>query len=63
MKHRFLLVVALVFAISMTQTSCKTGQGCGYEDTGGFQTGKDGKLSNKKGKSNLFSPNQRKRMK
>jgi len=43
-------------------TSCKTGEGC---DTSSYSAGtdKDGNLSSKRGKSNLYSKKQRKKMK
>jgi len=55
----------LVFAVSIatTTSSCKAKEGCGLEEKYGAQTNKDGSLSTKRGKSNLFSKKQRKKMK
>lgn len=52
---------ALSFCTSIT--SCKTKEGCGLEEKYSAPTNKDGGLSTKRGKSNLFSKKQRKKMK
>lgn len=53
------------FALSMSTSivSCKTKKGCGLEEKYSAQTNKDGSLSRKRGKSNLFSKKKRKKMK
>jgi predicted small secreted protein len=55
-KLPFLLVLSLLLLFTSTFSSCKTGEGCGAEEKYGNYE------SNKKGKSNLFSKSQRKRM-
>jgi hypothetical protein len=44
-------------------SSCKTKEGCGLEEKYGANFDADGNISSKKGKSNLFSKKQRKKMK
>lgn len=46
-----------------TFSSCKTGEGCGLEEKYSAKIDGDGNMTTKKGKSNLFSKDQRKRMK
>lgn len=46
-----------------TISSCKTGEGCGMEEKYGAKIDNDGNMSSKRGKSNLFSKKQQKRMK
>ena len=46
----------------MGPSACKTGEGCQLEDKYQAQTDKNGNLSKKKGKSNLWSKKQRKKM-
>lgn len=48
-----------LFATNMS--SCKAGYGCPAEEA--YEKSKDQPLSNKRGKSNLFSKKQRKKMK
>lgn len=43
-------------------TGCKTGEGCDNEIKYSVKTDKNGDLSTKRGKSNLFSKKQRKKM-
>jgi hypothetical protein len=43
-------------------TSCKVKEGCGLEEKYAPKVDKSGKMSSKRGKSNLFSKKQRKRM-
>jgi len=43
-------------------TGCKTGEGCDSQTKYSAQTDKDGNLSTKRGKSNLFSKKQRKKV-
>ena len=57
-----LLAVFTLF-MSTSLSSCKTKEGCGLEEKYGARTGKDGSLSTKRGKSNLFSKKKRKKMK
>jgi len=61
-KH--ILFVLLGFSLSvLSVSSCKTGEGCAATEHYKAKTDKDGNLSKKKGRSNLFSKKQRKRMK
>ena len=57
------LLAILVLSFTTSVTSCKTKQGCGLEEKYSAPTNKDGSLSNKRGKSNLFSKKKRKKMK
>jgi predicted small secreted protein len=57
------LFVSFSIIVTSTITSCKTNEGCGLEEKYAPPTGKDGRLSTKRGKSNLFSKKQRKKMK
>jgi len=57
------LFAAFTLIVSTSVTSCKTKEGCGLEEKYAAPTGRDGRLSTKKGKSNLFSKKQRKKMK
>ena len=57
------LLAFLAFSFTVTMSSCKTKQGCGLEDKYAAPTNKDGSLSSKRGKSNLFSKKKRKKMK
>jgi len=61
------LIIALFAAfglfVSTTTTSCKTKEGCGLEEKYAPPVDKDGNMSTKRGKSNLFSKKQRKKMK
>lgn len=54
-----------IFTLSMTTSmaSCKAKEGCGLEEKYSAKPGKDGSLSTKRGKSNLFSKKKRKKMK
>ncbi len=60
LKYVFFILCFGLFAF--TFGSCKTGEGC---DVSEYQVpvDKDGNLSTKRGKSNLYSKKQRKRMK
>ena len=62
-----ILSIALFMGFSLivatTTTSCKTKEGCGLEEKYAPPTDRSGQLSTKKGKSNLFSKKQRKKMK
>jgi hypothetical protein len=70
-KNQFMFKKALyagllaIFTLSMSTSlsSCKAKEGCGLEDKYGAKTGKNGQLSTKRGKSNLFSKKTRKKMK
>jgi len=57
------LLAAFGFFVTTTITSCKTKEGCGLEEKYGPPVNKDGSISSKRGKSNLFSKKQRKKMK
>ncbi len=57
------LLAFFVLSISTSLTSCKAKEGCGLEDKYAAPTNKDGGLSKKRGKSNLFSKKKRKKMK
>ncbi len=58
----FLLFIGLIGAFSVTQSSCKTAEGCQMEGKYQAKTDKNGNLSTKKGKSGLWSKKQQKRM-
>jgi len=60
-KHIFALFLLACFC-SLTLNSCKTGEGCAATEHYQAKTNKSGQLSTKKGKSNLFSKKQRKKM-
>ncbi|MBL0024924.1 MAG: hypothetical protein WBP08_17545 [Saprospiraceae bacterium] len=55
----FIMFCALVLCAVVIHPSCKTKEGCGLEE----KYNNPNVESNKKGKSNLFSKSQRKRMK
>ena len=57
------IVGSFCFIVPTSMTSCKTKEGCGLEEKYAPATDKDGRLSTKRGKSNLFSKKQRKKMK
>lgn len=61
-KSRFFTALLIFCAIFMGQTACKTAEGCQLEEKYQAQTDRHGNLSKKKGKSNLFSKKQRKKM-
>lgn len=66
MKKKVLIIALFALFglfVSTTMTSCKTKEGCGLEEKYAPPVDKDGNLSRKKGKSNLFSKKQRKKMK
>lgn len=44
-----------------TMTSCKTGEGCANQQQYAADVDKNGNLSTKRGKSTLFSKNQKKK--
>jgi len=62
-KALFMGLVAF-FALSLctTATSCKAKEGCGLEEKYSAPTNRDGSLSTKRGKSNLFGKKRRKKM-
>lgn len=47
--------VLILIGSGLTFTSCKTKEGCGYEDTMKPNLDKNGQLSTKKGKTKLFN--------
>jgi hypothetical protein len=51
---KFLIAFCFLLAFSPFFLSCKTKEGCGYEQKMAPKTDKYGKLSDKKGKSKLF---------
>lgn len=57
------IMVLLAFVVSTSMTSCKTKEGCGLEEKYSTPTNRDGSISTKRGKSNLWSKKQRKKMK
>jgi hypothetical protein len=59
-RLKFLLFLA-AFGFIMANSSCKTGEGCN-QDRYQAPTDKNGNLSTKKGKSDLFSKKQKKKM-
>ena len=66
MKKNALVIAifaAFTIIVSTSITSCKTKEGCGLEEKYAAPVDKDGNLSTKRGKSNLFSKKQRKKMK
>ncbi len=56
------LLMFFVGSFLFAGTSCKTGEGCDNEIKYSVKTDKNGDLSTKRGKSNLFSKKQRKKM-
>lgn len=66
MKKNTLIIAffaAFALIVSTSMTSCKTKEGCGLEEKYSAPVDRDGNLSRKGGKSNLFSKKQRKKMK
>lgn len=62
-KKILMIAVFSVFLLGFTGiSSCKTGEGCGLEEAYAPKTGRDGQLSTKRGKSNLFGKKKRKKM-
>ena len=59
----FALFATFSLIVSTTMISCKTKEGCGLEEKYSTPTNRDGSISTKRGKSNLFSKKQRKKMK
>jgi len=57
------LFAAFGLIVSTSMVSCKTKEGCGLEEKYSTPTNKNGSISTKRGKSNLFSKKQRKKMK
>jgi len=57
-----LLVFIAIIGLSSSLSSCKTGEGCENQERYQAKTDKDGNLSTKRGKSDLFSKKQRKKM-
>ncbi len=64
-KNVLIIALFAVFGlfVSTTMSSCKTKEGCGLEEKYAPAVNKDGSMSTKRGKSNLFSKKQRKKMK
>jgi len=60
-KYLILLFIALMACFSVS--SCKTGEGCESTESYKAGTNRKGELSTKRGKSNLFSKKQRKKVK
>ncbi len=58
---KIMLLCLLGLSLATFTTSCKTGEGCNT-DKYAAATDKDGNLSMKKGKSNLYSKKRRKKM-
>lgn len=61
---RYYLVFILLFSgafITTTSTSCAKKVGCAINDNVGPKTNRDGSLSTKRGKSQLFGKNGKKR--
>jgi len=66
MKKNTLIIVflaAFTLIVSTSITSCKAKEGCGLKEKYAPPVDRDGNLSTKRGKSNLFSKKQRKKMK
>jgi len=65
MKKKALFMGLLAFfalSLCITTSSCKAKEGCGLEEKYSAPTNKDGSLSTKRGKSNLFSKKKRKKI-
>jgi len=63
--RKFLLFIGLVFFLALANTtfsSCSPKVGCELNEEMGPKTNRNGDLSKKRGKSNLFGKKQRKRM-
>jgi hypothetical protein len=60
--HKIFLFILLFGLLIGLNSSCKTAEGCQMEDKYQVKTDKDGNLSKKRGKSNLWSKKQRKKM-
>lgn len=59
---RISLLATMILTVSLTQNSCKTGEGC--DNTAAYQSQVENfENTKKRGKSNLFSKKQRKKMK
>lgn len=62
-KTTLLLLVAALFCVSGTMTSCGSNKtGCPINEQQKGKVNRKGQLSNKKGKSNLFPKKMRKKM-
>ncbi len=59
----FALLMLLFVGIISLSSSCKTAEGCQLEEKYQAKTDKNGNLSTQKGRSNLWSKKQRKKMK
>ena len=62
MKKVFLLFsLCLLLGTVMTSTACQRGTGCPASDAATVRTDRKGKLSTKRGSSNLFPKNMRRK--
>lgn len=62
MKKLFLLFgLCLMLSTVMTTTACQRGTGCPAADAATVRTDRKGKLSTKRGSSNLFPKNMRRK--
>ncbi len=61
-RARMLLLCFALGIMVVPSTGCKTKEGCGLEEKYAPKTDRDGNLSRKRGKSNLFSKKQRRKM-
>lgn len=62
LRNNFLILVFSLMVCSFMH-GCKTKEGCGLEEKYAPKTNKDGRLSTKRGKTQLFSPKIQKKMK
>ena len=60
-KKATLMCFIATFGLMFSVSSCKTGEGCANQEKYSVKTDKDGNLSTKRGKSNLFSKKNRKK--
>ncbi|NNE26876.1 MAG: hypothetical protein HKN09_08535 [Saprospiraceae bacterium] len=60
-KKATALCLMATFGLILSMSSCKTGEGCANQEKYSVKTDKDGNLSTKGGKSNLFSKKNRKK--
>lgn len=60
-KLCFLFSICLLLATTMTSTACQRGTGCPAADAATVRTDRKGKLSTKRGSSNLFPKKMRRK--
>lgn len=62
-KTSILLLIPVMLLLTAPQYSCNRKAGCPATEAARSKTGKDGKLSSKRGKSNLFPKEMRRKKK